>query len=106
MKTYAESRTKRIVLWCLALGILIPACIGFATKIFQFVRTLRGEGGAAFTLVPLANYFLATLGFACLMIWAIYHGMFRDIEKPKYTMLEREEELERREAKEKEGRHD
>ena len=39
------------------------------------------------------NYLLASLGFFFLFCWAIYHGMFRDIEAPKYTMLENERML-------------
>ena len=39
------------------------------------------------------NYLLASLGFFFLFCWAIGHGMFRDIERPKYTMLENERRL-------------
>jgi hypothetical protein len=36
------------------------------------------------------NYLLASLGFFFLLLWAAARGMFRDIERPKYEMLERE----------------
>ncbi len=35
----------------------------------------------------------ASLGFLALFLWAVWHGMFRDIEKPKRTMLENEQML-------------
>jgi hypothetical protein len=43
------------------------------------------------------NYLLASLGFFCLFLWAILHGMFRDIEQPKTTMLETERMLDEEE---------
>lgn len=87
------TRGQRWVVWGLTIGILVPASLGFGTKIYEFVRVVLSEGGTEFTLIPLANYFLATLGFVCLMIWAVLHGMFKDVEAPKYTMLEQEERL-------------
>ncbi len=98
-----ESRGKRITLWVLAVGILVPGGFGFGYKLFRFIQTLRGEDEATFTIVPLANYLIMAMGFLCLMSWAIGHGMFKNIEKPKYTMLERELDLQRREAAAREG---
>ena len=46
-----------------------------------------------FAITPVVNYLLASLGFFCLFFWAIYQGMFRDIEAPKFTMLENERRL-------------
>lgn len=90
-----ETRAKRIALWCMALGILIPGGYGFTEKLIQFVRTLHTEEGAGFTIIPISNYFLIAAGMACLLGWAVIHGMFRDVEGPKYKMLEREAELDR-----------
>ena len=90
-----SGRTKRIVMWLVAIGIILPGGYGFVEKFIQFLRTLRSTEGGHFTILPIANYLLVTCGFCCLLIWAIRHGMFRDVEKPKYTMLERELELER-----------
>jgi hypothetical protein len=39
------------------------------------------------------NYLLASMGFLCLFGWAAMHGMFRDVEQPKVTMLENEARL-------------
>ncbi|HHM12601.1 MAG TPA: cbb3-type cytochrome oxidase assembly protein CcoS [Planctomycetaceae bacterium] len=41
----------------------------------------------------MVNYVLVGIGFLFLLGWAIFTGMFHDIEAPKYTMLEREREL-------------
>ncbi|MFO0807636.1 MAG: hypothetical protein U0746_03350 [Gemmataceae bacterium] len=44
----------------------------------------------AFALVPILNYLLVTFGFLMLFGWAVMRGTFRDIERPKYNMLENE----------------
>lgn len=93
-----DSRGKRIALWCMAFGILIPGAYGFIEKLIQFIRTLNTDEGAGFTIVPISNYLLIAAGMACLLVWAVAHGMFRDIEEPKYKMLEREAELDRAEG--------
>lgn len=98
MKRLGESRSKRITLMAMAIVILVPGAYGFGEKLVQFIRTLNTEHGAGFTLIPISNYFFVAAGMACMLIWAIAHGMFRDIEAPKYDMLEREEELDRREG--------
>lgn len=80
---------------CLIAGVLlVPAGIGFVAKFVHSLHTLSTKADGGFTIVPIMNYVLVTAGFVCLFLWAVARGMFRDIEKPKYTMLEREEQLE------------
>ncbi|MFQ5491426.1 MAG: hypothetical protein ACE5GE_11960 [Phycisphaerae bacterium] len=93
-----ESRGKRITLGVMAFAILIPGAYGFLSKLYEFIHESAAGDEVGFTIFPLANYFFVTLGMACLFVWAVAHGMFRNIEEPKYTMLEREEELDRRQA--------
>lgn len=84
----------------LALGILLPALYGFGTK-FREMLLLVGDEEGAFTVMPILNYLLVSLGFVAFFLAALLHGMFRDIEKPKYRMLLNEHRLdaeERREA--------
>jgi hypothetical protein len=76
-----------------ALVILIPSLLGFGNKFREFIALFRGDVGGAFAITPILNYLLASLGFFCLFCWAILHGMFRDIEKPKNAMLETERML-------------
>src|SRR5579883_2363339 len=78
--------------WLLAIFILLPAAYGFGRKFYELV-VLVGDEEGAFTIMPIVNYLLASLGFAMLFLWAIFHGMFRDIEAPKETMLANEAKL-------------
>ena len=84
---------KAIVLGVMAAAIVVPAAIGFITKFVYFVRTLHTDSAGSFAIVPMINYLAVAAGFFCLLIWAAYRGMFRDIEGPKYTMLDSEDRL-------------
>lgn len=87
---YANKR----LLWRTAavLFFLLPAFLGFGNKFLEFLALVQDDEGA-FTVMPVLNYLLASLGFFLLMGWAVFHGMFRDIERPKYRMLEIEHDL-------------
>jgi len=79
-----------------ALGLLTPALLGFATKFREFLLLYRDDA-YSFAAMPIINYLLASTGFLLLFGWAIMHGMFRDLEGPKYTMLENERALDEEE---------
>ena len=90
------AQTRTLITLGFAVVILIPSILGFTDKFAEFINTFRGESDGAFAITPMVNYLLASLGFFCLLVWATMNGMFHDIEKPKYTMLERERELDRK----------
>ncbi|HTN78003.1 MAG TPA: hypothetical protein VL096_22280 [Pirellulaceae bacterium] len=92
----SERRWQRWTTLTLAILILIPSMYGFVGKFIEFVNIYRGEAGGAFAVAPIMNYLLATLGFFCLLLWATRNGMFRDVEQPKFDMLENEKILDRR----------
>lgn len=121
MTTPLSPEKRRRQLWItlfLALIFLLPAMFGFGTKLFSLIylvqnqfqpvaekvegeteherqaNRLRDPEGA-FAIAPLLAYVLISIGFFFLMIWAMYHGIFQDIEAPKYTFLETEEMLDR-----------
>ena len=82
-----------LVMLLMALAVLLPSLYGFGTKLLEFIALFRGDVDGAFAISPVLNYLLASLGFLCLFGWAAMHGMFRDVEEPKLTMLENEARL-------------
>jgi len=94
---------RRLNLMTAMLGILIlaPACYGFTRKFMEFLA-LVGDKDGDFAIMPVLNYLLASLGFAMLFLWAMFQGMFRDLEAPKRMMLETEAELDEETALERE----
>jgi hypothetical protein len=83
---------KDRIIQLLSVVILGFCCFGFGSKFIELVRLVVSDSDAAdegiFAVAPLMNYLLASAGFLCLLGWATLHGMFRDIEQPKQTMLE------------------
>jgi len=90
------SRRQFFITIILAVVILVPSVWGFGMKFIEFIALFRGSPEGVFAISPITNYLLASLGFFCLLCWAIAHGMFSDVEKPKYTMLETERFLDER----------
>jgi hypothetical protein len=92
-KSDGPSPAHRRTVIVLAIVILTFSMYGFGDKFVQFVLVARGEPDGIFALTPIINYLLASFGFLCLIGWAAANGMFHDIERPKYTMLENEQLL-------------
>lgn len=78
-----------------AVILLAPSLYGFAGKFIEFIHIFRGNSDGVFAITPITNYLFASLGFFCMMCWALGQGMFADIERPKEQMLEIEEMLDR-----------
>jgi len=74
----------------MAVLILIPSMYGFTGKLLEFIHIYRGTGGGEFAVAPILNYLLASAGFFCMLLWAAWNGMFRDVERPKYDFLDNE----------------
>lgn len=91
----SNPRLKNVVLLVMAVAILVPSMLGFVMKFIEFVRTFQGEADGAFAITPMLNYLLASVGFLCMLVWAIANGMFHDLERPKHHMLEVEQDLDR-----------
>ncbi len=89
------SRRQAWITMAMAVLILIPSMYGFVGKFVEFVHIYRGEAGGEFAVAPIMNYLLASAGFFCMLLWASWNGMFRDVERPKIDFLENERLLDR-----------
>lgn len=86
-------KTNRVWAIVAIVFFLGPAMFGFATKFYELIRVFQGDPSGAFAITPIVNYLLAGCGFLMLFAWAARNGMFRDIEAPKFQMLENERRL-------------
>lgn len=91
---------RRIVTWFVGLSVLGGGAT-FCLKLYEFVRTASSGDLPGFAFATVFGYFVVTAGFLCLALWAFLRGHYRDIEEPKYRLLERETELDRQEAAER-----
>ena len=97
----APSRGARRFLWIFSIVMVLTAGTAFVFKLIEFIHTATQKGPAAMGsfLIPVLNYLMVAAGFALLFLWAYFSGQFRDIEAPKYRMLEMQDEIDREEAR-------
>jgi hypothetical protein len=96
--TDTKCMTTRGQMWltvAFAVFLLAPSLYGFAGKFIEFIHIFRGNVDGVFAITPITNYLFASLGFFCMMFWALGQGMFADIERPKQQMLDVEAMLDR-----------
>ena len=101
LATMPLSRRKRIFLWAFSIAMVITAGTAFFMKLIDFTITATSEGSDALGsfLIPVLNYLMVAAGFGCLFLWAYLTGQFRDVERPKYRMLQMQQEIDELEAK-------
>ena len=95
------SRGARLFLWVFSIAMVLTAGTAFVFKLIEFIHTATMKGPTAMGsfLIPVLNYLLVAAGFALLFLWAWFSGQFRDLEAPKYRMLEMQEQIDRDEAR-------
>ena len=87
---------ERRALWAsMILGVFCSA-VAFVYKITEFILTLQDNEVKGFADVPVTIYFCVAGGWLLLLVWCFVSGQFKNVEQPKYDMLEMEEEYERR----------
>ena len=93
------TRGTRRVLWIFSILMVAIAGSAFLFKLIEFFYTAVREGPSALGsfLIPVMNYLLVAGGFMLLFLWAYFSGQFRDVEAPKYRMLEMQEQFDREE---------
>ena len=85
-----NSRAARLFLWIFSIAMIVTAGTAFCMKLIDFYITATREGASAMGsfLIPVMNYLFVAAGFALLFVWAYTRGQFRNVEAPKYRMLE------------------
>lgn len=94
------SARARAFLWLFSVAMVLTAGTAFVMKLYEFFYTATHGGSDALAsfLIPVLNYLLVAAGFFSLFLWAYLTGQFRDLEAPKYRMLEIQREIDAREA--------
>ena len=89
----------RWFLWIFGPLVIVVAGTAFVFKLTEFiiVATSKAPEALGSFLIPVLNYLLVAAGFLCLFFWAYFTGQFRDVEAPKYRMLEMQKEIDERE---------
>lgn len=89
----AGARTWFLVVFCAAVVLLAGGALVY--KLTEFGMTIIKDDISGFGVVALAVYFTGMAPLLFLTLWGVCAGHFRDIERPKYRMLELDDAIER-----------
>jgi hypothetical protein len=90
-----SDRIRSVTIVGFAVAVLVIAGLGFAYKMTEFAVTIMKEDVEGFGAVAVATYLIGMVPIMFLSLWAVLTGRFRDIERPKYRLLEIDREIER-----------
>lgn len=87
--------TRGLVVFGFAVAVMTVAGLGFVYKMAEFVVTITRDEIEGFGAVAVATYLIGMLPIVFLTLWGALSGRFRDIERPKFRLLELDREIER-----------
>ncbi len=75
--------------------VIIVAGTGFSYKFVEFTYSIFKTGNelVQFAVTPIVMYACVAIGFLMMFLWTVVRGDYKDIERPKYRLFEREVEL-------------
>ena len=97
-------RKKNKILIVFQWSVIIIAGSGFTFKFIEFTYSIFKTGNdlVQFAVTPIVMYVLVAIGFFSLFIWTVFRGDYKDIERPKFRLFEREYLLDEEDKKERE----
>jgi nitrogen fixation-related uncharacterized protein len=79
---------KRGMMWAFA----IISALALGTLLVSIVSLLRSGQLTGYAVLTSLSYLAVALGFLFIITWAFLRGQFRDVEAPKYKVLELEKD--------------
>ncbi len=79
---------KFAVIFVVTVLVVVVAGMAFVYKMTEFAMTISDDDVAGFGAASVMTYLLGMLPLLFLTLWAALSGRLRDIEAPKYRMLE------------------
>lgn len=104
-RIFRRCRVRSAVVLGFAAAVLVIAGLGFAYKTTQFAATIIRDDVEGFGVVAVGMYLIGMLPIVFLTLWAVLTGKFRDVERPKFRLLELDREIERGGELGTRGRH-
>lgn len=94
LEQWIADNVRTIAIVGFATSVLVFAGLGFVYKMTEFSATIVKDEIEGFGATAIAVYLTGVVPLFFLTLWAIITGRFRDIERPKYRVLELHDELE------------
>ena len=97
-------KKKNTILLVFQWSVIIIAGSGFTFKFIEFTYSIFKTGNdlVQFAITPIVMYVLVAIGFFSLFIWTVLRGDYKDIERPKFRLFEREYLLDEQDRKDEE----
>jgi ABC-type uncharacterized transport system permease subunit len=86
---------KGVAVFAFAIAIMVIAGAAFVYKMTEFAMTIVKDDVEGFGAVAVATYLIGMLPIVFVTLWAAFAGKFRDIERPKFRLLELDRLIER-----------
>ena len=88
--------TRRgVVVFVFSIAVMVIAGTAFIYKMTEFAMTIVKDDIEGFGAVAVATYLIGMLPIVFVTLWAAFAGKFRDIERPKFRLLELDRLIER-----------
>jgi len=91
----SERAVRNAAVILFAVAVLLVAGVGFIYKMTEFAATISNDDIEGFGAMAIGTYLIGVVPIVFLTLWAVFTGKFRDIERPKFRMLELDREIER-----------
>jgi hypothetical protein len=86
---------RTMVVFAFAIIVMVVAGSSFIYKMTEFAVTIVRDDVEGFGAVAVATYLVGMVPLVFVTLWAVLTGKFRDIERPKFRLLELDREIER-----------
>lgn len=93
IEKWIADNIRTIAIVGFAAAVLVFAGLGFVYKMTEFSATIIRDDIEGFGATAIAVYLTGVVPLFFLTLWAIITGRFRDIERPKYRVIELHEQL-------------
>jgi len=94
VEKWIEDNFRTIAIVGFSSAVILVAGVGFIFKMTEFTATIVKDEVEGFGATAIAVYLTGVIPLLFLTIWAILTGRFRDIERPKYRVLEMHDQIE------------
>jgi nitrogen fixation-related uncharacterized protein len=86
---------RTMAVFAFAILVMVVAGSSFIYKMTEFAVTIVRDDVEGFGAVAVATYLVGMVPLVFVTLWAVLTGKFRDIERPKFRLLELDREIER-----------
>lgn len=94
IEKWIEDNLRLVAIVGFSSAVILVAGVGFIYKMTEFSATIIRDDVEGFGATAIAVYLTGVVPLLFFTLWAILSGRFRDIERPKFRVLEMHDQIE------------